>query len=180
MKSSTHRILTSHVGSLPRTPELYAKLQEKEASGDLSAELAAEIKASVENIVARQCHLGIDVIDDGEHSKSSWNNYTASRLSGFSPVEMTFGHSGPTRDKSAFAAVYEELGVMYAARPLKLAMPRKRQVFACTGPVKYVGQKEVAADIVNLKAASAGQNHEEIFMTALSPSNVALYYPNQY
>lgn len=180
MKYSTHRILTSHVGSLPRTPELYAKLQEKEASGEMSVALAAEVKASVEGIVARQCQIGIDVIDDGEHSKSSWNNYTASRLSGFSAVDMTFGHSGPTRDKSAFAAVYDELRAMYAARPLKLAMPRKRQVFACTGPVKYIGQAQVAADIANLKAAAAGRPVEDIFMTALSPSNVAHYYPNTF
>ena len=120
------------------------------------------------------------MIDDGEHSKSSWNNYTASRLTGFSPVDRPFGHTGATRDKAAFAAVYEEMRVMYAARPLKLAMPRNRQVFACTGPVAYRGQGEVQADIANLKSALQGRAVEDVFMTALSPSNVALYYANSY
>ena len=142
--------------------------------------LPDDIAASVAHIVARQLDLGIDVIDDGEHSKSSWNNYAASRLSGFSPIEATFGHSGPTRDSNAFPAVYEENRVMYAARPLKLAMPRKRRVFACTGPVRYTGHAELARDIANLKAAVGSRPVADVFMTALSPSNVALYYPNQH
>lgn len=180
MQTSKHRILTSHVGSLPRSPGLYARLQEKEASGVTTPELAAEVAASVADVVKRQCDLRIDAIDDGEHSKSSWNNYTATRLSGFSPIDAIFGHSGSTRDKMAFAAVYAELSAMYAARPLKLAMPRKRQVFACTGPVKYRGHQEVTTDIANLKAAAAEFSPSDMFMTALSPSNVALYYPNHY
>ena len=133
MRRSTDRILTSHVGSLPRSPELYARLQAKEAGEAPDPTLAADIAVSVAGIVTDQVALGIDVIDDGEHSKSSWNNYAASRLSGFAPIEATFGHSGPTRDKLAFPAVYEENRAMYAARPLQLAMPRKRRVFAFAG-----------------------------------------------
>jgi 5-methyltetrahydropteroyltriglutamate--homocysteine methyltransferase len=180
MRRSTERILTTHVGSLPRSPELYARLQAKEAGESGDGTLARDIAASVFQTVARQLDLGIDVIDDGEHSKSSWNNYAASRLSGFSPIEATFGHSGTTRDKAAFPEVYEENRVMFAARPLKLAMPRKRRVFACTGPVRYSGQAELARDIANLKAAAGSRPAADVFMTALSPSNVALYYPNQH
>ena len=180
MRHSTDRILTSHVGSLPRSPELYARLQAKEAGDAPDPALTADIAASVTDIVTHQLDLGIDVIDDGEHSKSSWNNYAASRLSGFAPIEATFGHTGPTRDKLAFPAVYEENRAMYAARPLKLAMPRKRRVFACTGPVRYTGHAEVARDIANLKAAIGSRPVADVFMTALSPSNVALYYPNQH
>ena len=168
------------MGSLPRSPELYARLQAKEAGEAPDPTLATDIAASVADIVTHQLALGIDVVDDGEHSKSSWNNYAASRLSGFAPIEATFGHSGPTRDKLAFPAVYEENRAMYAARPLKLAMPRKRRVFACTAPVRYTGHAEVARDIANLKAAIGGRPVADVFMTALSPSNVALYYPNQH
>ena len=54
MKYSAQRILTSHVGSLPRSPELYARLQEKEATGILSAELAGQVAASVADFVGRE------------------------------------------------------------------------------------------------------------------------------
>ena len=69
MRHSTDRILTSHVGSLPRSPELYARLQAKEAGEAADPTLAAAIAASVANIVAHQLALGIDIVDDGEHSK---------------------------------------------------------------------------------------------------------------
>ena len=180
MHRSTTRILTSHVGSLPRTPELYARLQSKEAGDGPDVDLPEDIAASVAAVVARQLDLGIDVIDDGEHSKSSWNNYAASRLDGFSPIEMAFGHTGKTRDSIAFGPVYDENKAMYAARPLKLAMPRKRRVFACTGPVRYRGHAEVATDIANLKRAIGARSSSDVFMTAMSPSNVALYYPNRF
>ena len=180
MQRSTSRILTSHVGSLPRAPSLYARLQEKEATGRFGTDLARDIAASVGDVVARQCDAGIDVVDDGEHSKSSWNNYAAGRLSGFTLIDAPFGHTGLTRDSMAFPDVYAENKAMYAARPLKLAMPRKRGVFACTGPVSYVGHAEVAADIANLKAALGNRPVADVFMTALSPSNVALYYPNRH
>lgn len=180
MPRSTHRILTSHVGSLPRTPELYARLQAKEAGEEPDATLAQDIAASVAAVVARQLDTGIDIIDDGEHSKSSWNNYAASRLDGFSPIDAPFGHTGKTRDNLQFGPVYEETKAMYAARPLQLAMPRKRRVFACTGPVRYRGHAEVAADIANLEAALGSRRPRDVFMTALSPSNVALYYPNRH
>lgn len=180
MKHSSARILTSHVGSLPRSPGLYARLQAKEAGGVRDENLDRDVAASVAEVVARQSRIGIDVIDDGEHSKSSWNNYAAVRLSGFAPIDAPFGHTGPTRDRLAFPAVYAENQAMYAARPLRLAMPRKRTVVACTGPVRYTGQAAVATDIANLKAAMKSAHAEEAFVTALSPGNVALYYPNSF
>lgn len=180
MRASTNRILTSHVGSLPRTPELYARLQAKEACEGRDDLLAGDIKSSVAAIVKRQLDTGIDVIDDGEHSKSSWNNYAASRLEGFSAIDAPFGHTGKTRDSMAFGPVYDENKAMYAARPLRLAMPRRRRVFACTEPVRYRGHDEVATDIANLKSAIGTGAPADVFMTALSPSNVALYYPNRY
>jgi 5-methyltetrahydropteroyltriglutamate--homocysteine methyltransferase len=180
MRLSTDRILTTHVGSLPRAPDLYARLQAKEAGAGGDDALEAMVSASVHDVVARQLAIGIDIVDDGEHSKSSWNNYVGRRLAGFTPIEAAFGHSGRTRDNLAFAAVYEELRTMYAARPLRQAMPRRRTVFACTGPVRYVGHADVQADIERLRAALARQPGTEAFITALSPSNVALYYPNRY
>jgi 5-methyltetrahydropteroyltriglutamate--homocysteine methyltransferase len=85
-----------------------------------------------------------------------------------------------TRDRLQFGAVYEDFRTMCAARPLIKAMPRQRQAFACTAPVCYRGQADVKTDIANLGAAMSKQSFTEGFITALSPNNVALYYPNRF
>jgi 5-methyltetrahydropteroyltriglutamate--homocysteine methyltransferase len=181
MKLSTSRVLTSHVGSLPRPVDLLAQLQAKDTGEDHDREgLAQRVAASVTGIVRRQATLGIDVVDDGEHSKSTFAAYTRGRLGGFSPSDRPFGFAGPTRDSQAFAAAYEEQRAIYAARPSRLAVPKRRSTVACTGPVTYVGQREVQADIDNLKHALNGLAVEEGFITALSPNNIALYYENRY
>jgi len=181
MKRSTKRILTSHAGSLPRPIELIAQLVAKDNGQDHDREaLAKRVAASVADVVRRQAELGIDVIDDGEHSKASFSTYTRNRLGGFSPSDRPFGYTGPTRDRQQFAAVYEEQRALYAARPSRIAVPRHRTTVACTGPVSYIGQREVQADIDNLKRALNGLAAEEGFVTALSPNNVALYYENRY
>ena len=181
MQRSTKRVLTTHVGSLPRPPELYVSLQTKESGAKHdAAALAASVRTSVSNVVRRQGEIGVDVVNDGEHSKSSFSAYTASRLEGFTALDEPRQKREETRDRLQFAAVYEDFRTMCAARPMIKAMPRARQAFACTGPVRYRGQAEVATDAANLKAAMAGKDFEEGFITALSPNNVALYYPNRY
>lgn len=181
MKISTDRILTSHVGSLPRPLDLFAMLQARD-NGQLhdAPALLQRMAQSVEAVVARQVELGIDVIDDGEHSKSSFSAYTARRLSGFEPVAAPFGYAAQSRDMQAFAEVYAEQRAIYGARPSRIAAPRQPQAYACTGPIRYVGQADVQTDIANLKKAIAGKTVAEAFMTALSPNNVALYYENRY
>jgi 5-methyltetrahydropteroyltriglutamate--homocysteine methyltransferase len=79
-----------------------------------------------------------------------------------------------------FAEVYAEQRVMYGARPSRVALPRKPRAYGCTGPISYVGQAEVMADIENLKTAIADKPVVEAFITALSPNNIALYYTNRY
>jgi 5-methyltetrahydropteroyltriglutamate--homocysteine methyltransferase len=71
---------------------------------------------------------------------------------------------------------------MLAARSGALVAKRTMRPRAqvCTGPVKYIGQIELAQDIANLKAALNGVKHEEAFITAISPSNLELYYENRY
>jgi 5-methyltetrahydropteroyltriglutamate--homocysteine methyltransferase len=181
VKISTDRILTSHVGSLPRPLDLFAGLQARDNGQPYDGPaLTRRIKQAVEEIVAKQIELGIDVIDDGEHSKSSFSAYTGRRLSGFEPIDAPFGFASQSRDMIEFAEVYAEQRVMYGARPSRVALPRKPQAYGCVGPVSYVGQAEVRTDIENLKAAMAGKPAVEGFLTALSPNNVALYYANHY
>lgn len=181
MLRSTERFLTTHVGSLPRPPELFAKLRARENGEPYDADaLESMVRKSVDNIVKRQAEIGIDVVDDGEHSKSSFSAYTGRRLGGFSIVDEPSGHKTTTRDQLAFPGAYEDHSAMCAARPLRRAMPRSRRVWACTEPVRYIGLQDVQTDIDNLKSAMKGRSVEEGFITALSPNNVAMYYPNRY
>ena len=89
---------------------------------------------------------------------------------------------GPSRNSMAFKDAYEDMRVMLAAR--SGAIVAKRQVrpraFICSGPIKYIGQDELKSDIGNLKRSLRTFNVEDAFMTAISPSNLELYYENRY
>jgi 5-methyltetrahydropteroyltriglutamate--homocysteine methyltransferase len=149
-----------------------------------SAELASTIRMSVDKVVHRQASVGLDVVADGEHSKSSFSSYVAQRLGGLTPLNVQSGFRGETRDTLQFADVYAEQKAMYAARPSNLRKTGGtggvRIAYACTGPITYIGQDRVREDIANLRAALADVQVEEAFVTALSPSNVALYHRNDF
>jgi 5-methyltetrahydropteroyltriglutamate--homocysteine methyltransferase len=184
MKRSERRIVTSHVGSLPRPSELLDPLAAKDQAQPYDKDaLGRDVARSVRDVVRRQVALGIDVVGDGEHSKSSFAAYGRIRLGGLEATDRPVGYHGPTRDSLAFPAVYEELRTMNAARATVPGAhrPRARTANAiCTGPVTYIGQAEVAVDIANLKAALADAPAEEAFLTALSPTNLELYYENHF
>jgi 5-methyltetrahydropteroyltriglutamate--homocysteine methyltransferase len=185
VKRSETRILTTHCGSLPRSEKLVELLGARDADQPLdAAALATTIRTSVDGVVRRQASIGLDVVGDGEHSKSSFSSYVAQRLGGLTPLNVQSGFRGDTRDTLQFPDVYAEQKVMYAARP---SNARKtggaggvRIAYACTGPVTYIGQDRVREDIANLRAALASVEVEEAFVTALSPSNVALYHRNEF
>jgi 5-methyltetrahydropteroyltriglutamate--homocysteine methyltransferase len=184
MKRSDNRIITSHVGSLPRPAELLDPLAAKDQALPYDKKaLSAAVARSVKDVVRHQVELGIDVIGDGEHSKSSFAAYGRIRLGGLEASDLPVGYRGPTKDSLAFPAVYQELAVMNAARATVPGAhrPRARNANAiCTGPITYIGQEELAADIANLKTALSDVKAEEAFITALSPTNLELYYENHY
>src|SRR5262252_5825818 len=179
MKASTDRILTTHTGSLPRPPDLVALLNRKELGEDYDrADFDVRIRNAVSEIVRRQVDVGIDVVDDGEHSKVNWMAYARARLSGLEEIDSPVRFRGATRDSLAFPQTYEDMRVMLAARSGAIVAKRtvrpKAQV--CSGPIAYVGEAELHADIANLKNALMDVAAEEAFMTAISPSNLELYY----
>src|ERR1041385_852188 len=183
MKRSTNRILTTHTGSLPRPADLVTLLNTKELGEDYDrAAYAARVRRAIHEIVAKQAATNIDVIDDGEHSKVNWMAYARARLSGLAEIDAPPKFRGATRDSLAFPGAYEDMRVMLAGR--SGAIVAKRQVRpraqGCVGPIAYVGQAELAEDIANLKSALAGAKAEEAFMTAISPSNLELYYENRF
>ena len=183
MKRSDQRILTTHTGSLPRPADLVEALNAKELgqSHDERA-LDSRVSRAIAEIVQRQADAGLDVINDGEHSKVSWMAYARGRLSGLEEIDSPVRFRGATRDSLAFPAAYEDMKVMLAGRSSAIVAKRtvRPKAWVCSGPIAYVGQSELRADIDNLKAALKGVKAEEAFVTAISPSNLELYYENHY
>jgi 5-methyltetrahydropteroyltriglutamate--homocysteine methyltransferase len=175
MKRSTEAILTTHTGSLPRPDDLVDLLyaQENGLPVDVAA-LNQRVRTAVEECVRQQVEIGIDVVNDGEMSKVSYSTYVNARLTGFDsqvPVQRY-----PRADANAFPRYAE-----WSARQQQGAARIKR--VACTGPVTYVGQQQLQADIDNLRAAlslSAATAEVEAFMTAASPGVISWFQPNQY
>ena len=183
MKTSTDRILTTHTGSLPRPSDLVEALNAKELGRDYNDDaLSRRVKRAVTEIVRRQVDVGLDVINDGEHSKVSWMAYARGRLSGLQEIDSPVRFRGGTRDSLAFPAAYEDMKIMLAGRSGALVAKRtvRPTAWVCSGPIKYVGEAELNADLANLKAALSGVDARAVFMTAISPSNLELYYENKY
>ncbi len=176
MKNSSNRILTTHVGSMTRPPEVVETLRSKEAGQPYDKqELESRIKNAVAAVVKRQVETGIDIPSDGEFSKSSFSGYANERLSGFEnkPYNAT---DGPPqlrgRDRKAFAEFYNEYDSTQGTGAGGAAI--------CTGPVTYIGQEIVATDIANFKAALAGLDTEEAFIPAVAPGTMELQRRNEY
>src|SRR5271154_2767998 len=139
MKRSVDRILTTHVGSLIRPPELQDFLRAKQANKPYDqTPYAACLKSSVAEIVRHQADVGVDVVSDGEFGKSiSWSQYVLERLSGFERRPIETGNKNPfTRgvDRERFAEFYAELDAREAVATTVEAV--------CTGPIAYTGQAE--------------------------------------
>ncbi len=183
MKRSVERILTTHTGSLPRPADLVGLLNARELGQPHDPDaLGTRINRAIEEIVLRQCDTGIDVVGDGEHSKFNWMAYARARLEGLVEIDSPIRFRGATRDSTAFASAYEDLKIMHAARSGALVAKRtmRPRALVCAAPIRYVGHAELSKDIANLKAALSGAKHEEAFMTAISPSNLELYYENRH
>src|SRR5215468_8245340 len=138
MKSSANRILTSHVGSLPRPDNVLRLIFPKETGQAYDRDAhARDMNRVVGDIVRRQTDIGIDIVNDGEQTKSNFIAYVRSRLGGFEAIEPTKRPPEMTRDTLAFPAVYEERAketvMRRANRPLQIASLRMR----CVGPVTY-------------------------------------------
>ncbi len=174
MEQSNERILTTHVGSLARPVELLDLLKERENGRTYDeAELAGQITAAVEDRVRLQVENGIDIVTDGEMSKTSFIDYVKDRLGGFEIDATKSGSMAPTwqAEYNMFPEYYEG----YLKKYSHTVAPLKR--IKCTGPVTYVGQEAIQTDIANLKAAVEGKAVTEPFMPATTPGG---YGRNEY
>ena len=176
MKNSSTRILTTHVGSMTRPPEVVEALRPKEAGQPYDKkDLENRVKNAVATVVKRQAEIGIDIPSDGEFSKSSFSGYANERLSGFE-IKPYNSEDGPPqlrgRDRKAFAEFYKEYDGTQGTGAGGAAI--------CTGPVAYIGQDIVANDMANLKAALAGLSIEEAFIPAIAPGTMELQRRNEH
>jgi 5-methyltetrahydropteroyltriglutamate--homocysteine methyltransferase len=178
MKHSSERILTTHVGSLPRAPDLLAMIQAKEQGEAFEADaFAARVKGAVAEVVRKQAECGIDIVADGEMGRFGFIPYVNERLSGLEmrPNPRTEGTWARSREHLAFPEYYA-----WAAQMPGAAGGAQRNQWVCTGPITYKGQAALARDIDNLKAALAQVPYQEVFMPAVSPSQLAGWNRNEY
>ena len=168
MKTSTDRILTTHVGSLVRPPEIVAAMRAKASGQPLpDADFAPALKNAVDTIVKRQADIGIDVPSDGECSKINFAGYVSDRLSGFEMRETPAGESPINnfgRDHEAFADFYAEYDAALVSGG--------RMRVVCASPIEQVGQALIQRDIDNLRAATVNAGVQEAFIPSVAPATV--------
>src|SRR5262245_26089066 len=172
MKTSQDRILTTHVGSLPRTDVVVGLLEARENSKPLdAAQFDREMQQAVLDVVKRQVEIGIDIVSDGETSKISYATYVHDRLDGFSEEGST-ETPRPHLDVAPFPDLQRKMAL--------LTGPRRFKRVSCIGPVKVRDREALEHDIENLRAASAAVRPFDSFMNAASPGVVTSFLPNAY
>src|SRR5262245_23724046 len=164
------RILTTHVGSLPRPHDLLDMMKAR-LGGEVYDEEAydARVRNAVFETVTKQVECGIDIVADGEQSKPGFFTYVRERLSGFESrpaMKVPFYEA----EVAAFPEYYKE----YFARAMGGGAVAPLVPTVCIGPVSYTGREALARDIQNLKDALVGQNVAGAFMPSVAPSGAGL------
>ena len=170
MPSKVNKILTTHVGSLARPAEFIDLMNRKEQGKPVSEAAYQKCLAeSVARVVDLQKQTGIDVISDGELGKViTWSRYILPRLSGFEhrPVKETgMPQSVTGKDRKDFADFYREYDASVPTKGMR--------GWVVNGPITYIGQKAIAKDIENFRAALRQSKISGGFMCAVSPASVA-------
>jgi 5-methyltetrahydropteroyltriglutamate--homocysteine methyltransferase len=169
MKLSSARILTTHVGSLPRDQGVVDMLFQREGGqGFVRAEFDRVMDDAVMEVVRRQRQIGIDVVSDGETSKIGYATYIKDRLTGFAgdnPRQVALD----LQDHADFRA--------------RMAVFAGKQTFkrqSCVGPISYRGHEDLQRDIRALVSAARALEAPEAFLNAASPGVVSAFQPNTY
>ena len=169
-RSVTGRILTTHVGSLPRPPGLLALMQQKAKGQSIDAiTLQTALRDGVLDIVAQQVAVGIDIVSDGELSKPSYATYVTERLTGFGGGWKGFA-AGDLREFPAYAQHLIDIGGV---------VPRGGGA-CCVGPVAPKQGEGLAEDIANFKVATAASRPHGAFINAASPGVVGVFQKNEF
>lgn len=179
-----NRILTTHVGSLVRSPAFVEVLRAVENKQPLPAGVTYEgaLRDAVAEVVREQAEAGVDIVSDGEYGKVyNWAFYVHSRITGVTTRPLTdeerkdpMATAGGGRDREAFPEYYAE-----ADKASGLAA-RLGNRFIVNGPITYVGQKDLQRDIDNLKAALGEVKVEGAFLPVVAPASAMPGYKNEY
>ena len=168
MRHSTDRILTTHVGSLPRPHGLLDMLKQRLAGEETDEEIfASKLKQSVEEMVGKQAEAGIDIVADGEMSKPGHAVYINERLDGFEPrsdADLDFYEE----ERAAFPEFYDE----YFNRAHLGGAIVRSEPMCCVGEIRYVGHKALQTDLSNLKTAAEKFGCAEAFMPSTAVTGV--------
>jgi 5-methyltetrahydropteroyltriglutamate--homocysteine methyltransferase len=163
------KILTSHVGSLPRTQEVVDFIFARENREDFGqAAFDAAMTKAVSETVAKQAVAGVNIVSDGETSKISYATYVKDRYTGFDGDSPRNAPADLKKFPSFLKRLADDGGTPQYARPM------------CVGEVKSKGQGELEKDIANLKAGMAEQGIERGFMNAASPGVISLFLKNDF
>jgi 5-methyltetrahydropteroyltriglutamate--homocysteine methyltransferase len=177
MKLSTDRILTTHVGSLPRPKPLYELIMAKEQGGAVDQRtFEAESARAVDATVAQQVASGIDIVSDGEMSKLAYTLYVRHRVTG-----MAMSAEAAEKGRDIMIGLdrldhpdFGDRAGNFAFTPFP----------GCVGPVSYGDRGPLERDLAHLAGAVAKSKPVEAFMTAPSPGILTrfvidLYYKDE-
>src|SRR3569833_2837207 len=174
MQFSRDRILTTHVGSLPRNDKLSDLLVRREAGEALDAtEMASEMDKAVAHVVEKQAAAGVDIGNDGEQQRVGFQTYVPQRMSGFGGIS-----------KRRRGREFEEFPELVASLMRRFPHVSKQQnAPECQSELKYLDIKPLEAELARVKRI-AGSKFAELFMTAPSPGIISstmldAYYGSQ-
>jgi len=163
------RILTTHVGSLPRSQTVADLLFQREAGEPYSpTDFDAIMTTAVRDVVARQKQIGIDLVSDGETAKIGYATYIKDRLTGFdgdSPRQIA-------RDLQDYPDFRSRMAIFAGKQTFK------RQ--SCVGPITFVGFDDLQADLRRMTEAVRAHSPVGAFLNAASPGVVSAFQPNSY
>ena len=162
------RILTTHTGSLPRTPKVVELLlAEDQTPGARKAELNAAVREAVKLVVGKQVDCGLDIINDGEQGRTDYTVHVMHRLTGYEGESAAPMGTGEP-EFPELAEILKHFASPFQHRP------------ACNGPVGWKDWPAAQADIDIAKEAMKGAKAEDFFFTSPSPGQIARYLKNKY
>lgn len=178
MRNDGDRILTTHVGSLPRPADLLDLMREKAQGHDIDdSVLAGRTRSAVAEIVARQKEHGLDVVSDGEMGKLGFFSYVGERLGG---LEKRPGAEFPftfEAEEKAFPEYYQQ----YFSAAMMGGTVAPVTPLVCTQPVYYRGEDALRRDLDNLAAALGDDDRAAAFVPSIAPSGIGVneYYGSE-
>ncbi|MBI4496443.1 MAG: cobalamin-independent methionine synthase II family protein [Chloroflexi bacterium] len=182
MQRSTNRILVTHAGSLPRPEDVRAMVIARSSGQPYDqGALTRGLHRAVAAVAQQQVASGIDIVNDGEFSKTNFTNYVRERISGIEHRSLAPGEGPPPqliygRDLLEFPEYFDRGPSFGAGNAGSAAQMRA----FCVGPITYSGHTAIQEDIEHFKAALQGVPVEDAFLPANSPGTIEHWLRNEY